>query len=220
MPIYNHFYIEHYAANSWHVPNKYQPTPQAFKRDRPFGGFASAHPSYGWLTLFFGQAALFPMLPGSPADWGESPLLNYLKEKAYDFEVNEDQLWWLPFEELCLDSWSSEKILVGGYVEAHYALCFKDGQQPFPQASLSEMNVVEEQQWKIRNWGSFLIDQSENWLEGSNRYQLSQMYPTSKTLVTWQETIADFVGLPYFNLFTQCQGYGREEELRILSMRG
>ena len=85
MPIYRHIYIEHRGDDGWDVPNSFVPEANMF--DPELGQFVWVHPRAGWLDLFWGNDAILPFQLGAPREWGNSPLLNHLKNgHDYDFD--------------------------------------------------------------------------------------------------------------------------------------
>lgn len=218
MPIYHHFYIEHRTTDGWVVPQDFAPEPWTFKCDRPFGGFAWAHPRRGWLDLFWGMEALFPVRSGPPEDRRGSALLQHL-DHFYDYALNEDQLCWLPYPELAIDNWDTDLVTVGAEVPARQALLFGDGRQEFPSVALLEAGVSGEELERLQHNGR-LVHEPVDTTFGRERFHIAELPPNYSVMVTWHATITEFVGEPHAGLFKGLRRYGPDEDLRILSRRG
>ncbi|MEM1182407.1 MAG: hypothetical protein AAGM22_28935 [Acidobacteriota bacterium] len=217
MPIYRHLYIEHRGDDGWGIPNAFAPKANMFHPE--LGQFAWVHPRAGWLDLFWSEDAIFPFQPGAPEERGSSPLLNHLKNRRdYGFDRNEDSLSWLPLTEMWLDSWQDETVLVGYPVEARWVPHFGDGNSPFPIDLLSDPDFKEDRDLRerARLWRGAPI----NGMSGADRFRWSIRPPHAAFNVTWRETIAELIGGRYAQLFTSLRDYGRDEDLRILSVCG
>jgi hypothetical protein len=182
LPIYRHFFVERRMAAGWGVPPDFAPEPWTFDCDRPFGGFAWAHPGIRWLALFWGAEALFPMRPGPPDDRRGSALLEYL-DQFYDYGRDEDELCWLPYSDLMIDNWDTEWVTVGARVPARYALLFEDGRQSFPTAALLGTGASEIELERLRD-GSlgallFNIGSGPRVAKG-NRHRRRLAYPSDR----------------------------------------
>jgi hypothetical protein len=217
MPIYHHFYVECGSTAGWVVPPGFEPEPGGFTCHRHFGEFAWAHPGRGWLDLFWGVGALFPLRQGPPDDRRGSALLGYL-DRFYDYGRNEDQLCWLPYEELFVDSWDAETVIVRGSVPARCALLFGDGSRPFPLSELLAAGTTEMELAKMRD--GRLAREPLDVTFGVHRFQVSELPPGGTVEVTWQETIGGFMGEAHAGAFRRPRRHGRDGDLRILSMRG
>ena len=217
LPIYHHFYVECHKAKGWVVPPDLTPEPGMFQGDRRFGEFAWVHPRQGWLALFWGAEALFPMRSGPPADRRGSALLDHL-DRNYDYGRNADQLCWLPYPELVIDGWDTEWVTIAAQVPAAYGLFFGDGQQRFPRSELLGAGVSEIacDRWR-RGW---LACKPVDRTVGKERFQLANLLPNHKIKVTWQATIREFVGEPHARLFSDLRQYGKDEDLRLLAKLG
>ena len=217
MPIYHHFYIECRNPEGWVVPPDFKPERWTFECDHPFGEFAWAHPGRHWLALFFGKDPLFRMRPGPPEDQRRSPLLRH-RAQFSDNRCNEDQLCWLPYPELVIDSWDTELVTVETRVPARYALLFGDGQQKFPETALVGAGASEEELKGLRD--GLQAHEPVNATLGRLRYRIAELPPNRPVEVTWHTTIAEFIGEPHAALFKGLRQYGPDEDLRILSRRG
>jgi len=221
---YRHFYVECRSADGWAVPGNFVPSPMAFESGYPRGEFSSAHPRCRWLDLFaIGgfviEQPLFRLRPGPPDDRRGSALLRYLDNvHHYDFSKNESHLSWMPYEELFIDCWDTDTVIVIGAVAARHALLFGNGEQPFPAVELLAAGVEEEKLERVRNgwWTTQPVDMTF----GPDRYYLSQLPPDREVGVTWRDTIAGFIGESHTAAFRALRRYGRDEDLRILSMWG
>lgn len=223
MADYRHFYVECRSTTGWAVPNDFVPTATAFKSDAHLGGFAAAHPRWRWLDLFaigrYVIEPLFRLRPGPPDDRRGSALLQYLESvHHYDYEKNDYHLSWMPYEELFIDCWTTDTVLVGNEVPARHALLFGNGEQPFPTAELVATGVEEAELEKFRN--GWWVNEPTDVSFGVHRHQLSQLPPERDVCVTWRDTIAGFVGEGYADAFRGLRRYGRDEDLRILMMWG
>jgi hypothetical protein len=209
---YNLF-IECRNPNGWAVPSDFEPEPWGFKSYSHLGEFAFARPSWCWVDLFWGAEALFPMHQGLPEDRC-SPLLRYL-ETFVDYEHQVENLYWLPYEELLIDSWDTEKVLARAEVAARYALLFGDGRSPFPRAELLEAGMNEED---LPGRGSKRLSREPvDMTFGPDRFQVSELALERKLQVTWQETISDFMGERDAGAFRRLRRYAPDEDLRLLA---
>lgn len=223
MADYRHFYVECRSADGWAVPTNFVPGATAFKSHAHLGEFASAHPRQRWLDLFaigrYVVEPLFRLRPGPPDDRRRSALLRYLDNVyQYDYAKNDSHLAWMPYEELFIDCWDTDTLLIGNSVPVSYALLFSNGEQPFPTAALVAAGVEEQELERLRNgwWTEKPVDVTF----GPNRYSLSQLPPEREVPVTWRDTIATFIGELHVEAFRGLRRYGRDEDLRILSMWG
>jgi hypothetical protein len=217
LPIFDHFYVEQRGAAGWVLPPRFVPESWTFECNHPFGEFAWARSGRGWLTLFWGPHALFPMCPGPPDDRRGSALLRHL-DRFYDYQRNEDHLCWLPYPELLIDCWDTDWVTVWAKVPAQHALLFGDGQQEFPEAELLAAGIPEVELDHLRN--GRLTEEPVDVTFGRQRFRLADLPPDYEVEVTWRATIAEFIGEPHAGLFKGLRGYGPDEELRILSLRG
>jgi hypothetical protein len=216
LPYYYHFYVESRSTGGWGVPAGFQPEWNVFENRRLFGEFVWAHPRCGWLSLFFSIDPLFTMRPGQPDDRGGSALLKYL-DSYYDYERNEDSLCWLPYEELFVDCWDTDTVLVTRETLVRYANLFGDGQQPFPCAELLAAGMDEAALDRLRN--GWRVSEPVDVTFGPHRYWLSELPPEFPFAVTWRETISEFIRF-HADAFKHLQRYGRDCDLRILALRG
>jgi hypothetical protein len=157
------------------------------------------------------------MRPGAPEERQGSALLQYL-DQLYDYGRNEDNLCWLPYPELFIDSWNTDYLTIEGMTPVRYALLFGNGQQQFPSTALLAVGLTEREVDRLREgrW----TDEPVDITLGRERYRLAEMPPDREVKVTWRATIGEFVGEPHASLFTGLRQYGRDEDLRILSKRG
>ena len=217
MPIYRHFYVEHLGKDGWNKPVTLVHDESMF--DPELGQFAWVHPREGWLDLFFGDDALFPFHIGCPNDWGNSPLLHYLKDvHEYDFDRNDDTVAWIPFSELFVDEWENETLLVGYRVESKWVSYFGDGNSPFPHDLMNKTDFKVDMCFRerARRWSGEPICG----IYGAARNRLSKLPPDAGFNVTCRETVAEYIGNHYAPLFAGIREHGRDEDLRILSVRG
>jgi hypothetical protein len=217
MPIYHHFYVECLDSSGWGVPRNFVAEDWTFKGGRPFGEFAWAHPRSGWLALFWGRDALFPMRPGPPDNRHGSPLLRHLDE-FYDYRCNEDGLCWLPYAELFIDTWDMDTVLVATEVPARLALLFGNGTGQFPGAELLASGVTPSESDRLRSGQLSCAPVDVTF--GAARFRVAILPEDREVKVTWRETIAEFVGEPHARLFKGLRQYGWDDDLRIISKRG
>jgi hypothetical protein len=143
--------------------------------------------------------------------------LQYL-DQFYDYGRNEDQLGWIPYQELFIDCWNTDLVTIESRVPARHAFLFGDGQQPFPNAELLGSGAGEAGLDRLRR-GS-LANHPVDISFGQNRARLAELPPDREVPVTWRATISEFIGEPHASLFQGLRQYGPDEDLRILSKRG
>jgi len=216
VPIYHHFHFECRGRDGWFVPEDFVAHPDGFDGEpfRSFGQFAFAHPTAGWLDLFYGNDAIFPLQPGAPDDRRGSPLLKYLDQ--YGDELPDDiRLCWLPYANLMIDCWDEEQLVVGAKVPVPFAILFGDGRQMFPEESLLRAGF-DFKSWDRDRVGlrSVPIDRTV----GRNRFEISDHPTTHEVGVTWTTSIASYVG--WSAEFKRLREFARDEDLRILVTRG
>ena len=119
---------------------------------------------------------------------------------------------------MLLDDWQYETVLVGYRVEARWASYFRDGNSPFPIDLLNDPNFKEDKylRERARQWRGA----PSNGIGGADRFRLSKLPPNAAFDVTCRETIAEYIGGRYAQLFASLRDYGRDEDLRILSICG
>jgi hypothetical protein len=156
------------------------------------------------------------MRQGLPDDRRGSPLLRYL-DQFYDYARNEDGLCWLPYPELFIDCWDTDRVTIGAKVPARYALLFGDGNQEFPEAALLESGASEEELERLGT-GWWPAREPVDITFGKQRSRLAELPPDRLVEVTWRATIAEFIGERHAGLFKGLRRYGPDEDLRILSM--
>ena len=217
MPIYRDFYVEQLRADGWSVPLGFEAEPWTFEHLRGLGGFAWAHPNRPWLKLFWGEDALFPMRLGAPEDRRGSALLQEL-ERSYGHLIHEVDLCWMPYADLCVDCWDTDRLILRKQFPARYAILFGNGQQPFPRA---ELLAVRQSDLELRGLedGWLTTEPLDNTV-GERRFRLGEIPGHYQVEVTWTATIAEFIGEPQARVFQELGRYGPDEELRILSGRG
>jgi hypothetical protein len=218
---YRYFYVESRSADDWVVPSNLAPWGGNYNAE--LGAFLWAHPRQRWLDLFaigrYVVEPLFRLRPGPPDDRRASSLLRYLDNvHHYDYAKNDYHLAWMPYEELFVDCWDTETVVLGGNVPAQYALLFGNGEQPFPTAELVTAGVEEKALERFHN--GWWTDKSADMTFGPDRYHLNQLPPDRDVWVTRRETIAGFIGAPHADEFRGLRRYGRDEDLRVLSMWG
>jgi hypothetical protein len=218
LPIYRHFFIEKLGADGWGVPPGFEAEPWTFEDDRVIGGFAWAHPGRPWLQLFWGEEALFPMRPGAPEVQRGSALLRKLARECDNCLHHDVALCWIPYTDLCIDSWDTESLILRTQIPARHALLFENGQRRFPRDELLEAGLTARELDRLEN--GFLAEEAVDHTVGLQRFRLSETPAHYLVTVTWSATIAEFIGEPHARLFTELRRYGPDEELRILSKRG
>ena len=213
MGLYYHFYVECRTPDGWAVPQDFEPEPWGFKSCGHLGEFTFAR--RGWVDLFWGPEALFPMRQGPPEDRRGSPLFQYL-DTFFDYEREGESLFWLPYEELLVDCWDTEKVLVRAKAPARYALLFGDGRGPFPRAELLAAGMKEEELPGWRDTG--LTREAADMTFGPDRFRVSGLPPEREVEVTWQETVSGFMGERDAGAFRRLRRYGPDADLRLLVM--
>ncbi len=220
MPIYRHFYIEKLSADGWCVPPGFESEPwQIFKHDNVFGGFAWAHPNRPWLQLFWGDEALFPMRPGAPEQQRGSALLKQLAREYDNCLCDELGLCWIPYTDLCIDTWDTESLILRAQIPARHALLFENGRRRFPREQLVATGLTAQETDQLE-WKAFLAEETVDHTIGQQRHRLSETPGHYDVTVTWNATIAEFIGERHSRVFRELRRYGVDEELRILSKRG
>ncbi len=217
MGTYLHFYVEARTAAGWGVPAGFRAEPWSLGCHEHLGQFAWLHPRDGAAGLFRGPRALFPLRRGRPADRAGSAFFLHL-DAYYDYDRDEEQLSWLPYEELFVDCWDRDTVLVAGPVPARHALLFGDGRGPFPAAELAAAGVAADAVEGLR--AGRLAEGPVDTAFGAFRFQLSRLPPEQPVDVTWAETIGAFLGEPCASAFKGLRRYGPDEDLRILATLG
>ena len=119
---------------------------------------------------------------------------------------------------MLIDAWDTDMVAVRTLVPAQHALLFGDGCQGFPDAELRGIRVTDDELDRWRN--GRLANGPVDVAIGRERFRIASLPPDREVTVTWREDIATFVGEPHLTLFKGLRRYARDEELRILSMRG
>lgn len=167
--------------------------------------------------LLFGPRAIASMRQGVPPDRCAELQFN-------TGETGEDARFegWCPVEELWLDGWEAEILLLSADVEARFAPAFGHGElmatevtQALAASGLDELSIY----WLMYSKESF-ADTPEDWA-GHRRYQLSQYSPDRYVRVTWRETYAAYAG-PHLwgNGLARLRSVENKQRYRILTMCG
>ena len=203
------FHVELHADGCWQVPESL-----VLPYQRP-GGFCWSSGKHNVTSLFFGQDAWFPFRPELPPDWSTSQLYQSLAE-FYDFEVNEWRISWLPYEELCIDQWPTERLLVAGTVRASVALLFGDGTGPFPAEELEAHGITEELTLGAIGNG-WQVSSPIGYVHGKRRDGLAKLDPSVFVPVSWETTLATFLGEWFVSAFQSLRQFGDDCDLRVIS---
>jgi len=217
LPNYYHLYVESRSAEGWGVPPDFEPEPWSFDCHRHLGQFAWVHPRYHWTDLFWGSDASFPMRRELPEERCGSAFFRYL-DSYYDYTCDEDKICWLPYEDLLIDCWEEDTVTVKAKVPSQFALIFGNGRRSFPHSDLISAGVAASKLDDLRN-GRVTRDPIDVTF-GERRFQITELPPDREVEVSWVETIRNYIGESHTNAFRRLRHYGRDEDLRILSMRG
>ena len=207
------FYIEHLHSGGWTVPAAL-PQRSEYSHTGEFLWLAHRHP-VRW--VFFGAEALLPFVHGIPPAWHTSPLYRWFAQ-FYDFSLNEWHIAWIPYEDLLLDAWPAQRVLVTCQVEARFAHLFSDGEQPLPEAELEGAGCPEWTTQFLRGRSTPAKDGPLNRTYGKLRNQLEQMAPDALVSVSWVDTLAGVMGDDAVSAFCGLKRYGASCDLRIIAM--
>lgn len=210
MGSYYIFHIEHFDNGMWSVPVTHQ---KRSKYAHP-GEFLQISRRHPVKDLFFSSNALLPFTLGIPPEWEQSQLYKWLAQ-FYDFERNECQISWITYENLMIDEWETEKVLMSGTTTSDKAFLFTDGVQWFPEAELLATGLMHGQVSNIRR--GKITDEPINRTHGSGRYQIEELSSDYFVTVTWMETIATLMGQKVMDIFRNLRIFGRDVDLRVIS---
>jgi hypothetical protein len=204
------FHVEHHQDGQWTVPPNLLPPPR-FSHPGEFLWLSRHSPAR---DLFFGDGALFPFISGPPPDWTSSLLFQYFSP-WYDFKENEWQISWIRFEDLLVDDWAHERLLLRNLAKSQYVHWFGDGSQPFPHqqflnAGLSEWDVFKHYHESVTH-----VAVDRTW--GRSKFEIEQAGPDFFFDVTWSATIAQAIGEQATSDFRSLRKFGSDAELRVIS---
>ena len=144
--------------------------------------------------LFFGSCAVAPMQPGLPDDL--CPELQHIRRNR----TRETYCGWCLLEDLCLELWQTELVLLGTSVTIELAQFFGNGERLESEVrrDIQQHGVPEHQVDSMLRVWCHLTKTPENW--ASHRlYQLPQMDTNVPVPVTWRVTYADCAGADLWN---------------------
>jgi hypothetical protein len=206
------FHVEHLHHGEWTVPSAL-PRRSKYSHIGEFLWLPHRHP-VSW--VFFATEALIPFNVGIPPAWHTSPLYTWF-EQFYDFDLDEWQISWIPFEHLLLDDWPTQEVLVASHVEARFGYLFGDGEQPFPEAELKRAGCKEWTAQFLRGRSTPAEHGPLNRTYGKLRRQLELAEPDSIVSVSWVDTLVAVIGDDVVSAFRDLQRYGAGCDLRIIA---
>jgi len=169
-----------------------------------------------------GPQTLFKMRlrsTGGPPDSGRPPALDEtsLRDIYGVAPFDEWYFGWLPFEELCVDTWCGLQLQVAGKAPQKHSLLFGDGQQPFPKGPLIRSGIPDRDLLQIER-PLQLKDAADriDWQTGKSRHELDRMHPDSWVWVTWRLSVHEMVAQIATDLFLRLLATSNHEELRIV----
>jgi hypothetical protein len=127
-----YFYVEVRTGAGWNRPEEFALEGSAH---RHLGEFTWLKGRSRVQHLFFGDRALLRFRRERPPDTENSALFKYL-DLFYDYEDDERRLSWIPFEDLLVDLWDDQCLIVSARVRADLADHFGNGRQAFPSEAL------------------------------------------------------------------------------------
>jgi hypothetical protein len=212
---YYYFYVESYTSGGWTVPKNFQ----GDAYHPPLGEFTWLSSRSAQKDLFWGETRLFEMRRELPPERANSAFFRRLDSYDYDYEVDEQQISWLPYTELQIDAWDEPLLILERHAPARYARLFGDGQQLFPRQQLLDAGYDEENSEALLYFASAgrLSQQSIDRTQGKYRHQLEQLPSDAPVLVTWTTTISDFLHEFRANAFKSLRQYASDEDLRIIT---
>lgn len=143
---------------------------------------------YDWIpldALFFQPGALIPFRNGLPPDQPPSRLRSALAEIGGDVR-------WLPVQDLFLDDWDTEALLLSRWVPARLAPLFGDGQAPFPQEALVQHGMSPREIRVIRC--GVPVEASVSRLWGRGLEETRQVAGDALLEVTWVDSVEGYLG--------------------------
>lgn len=174
--------------------------------------FSEKGPQQG---LFFGPFAVVPMHLGLPDDL--CPELQYLRNKSAQGVYD----GWCWAEELCLDSWQTESVLISNRVSVQLAQFFGNGQRQVSELrqDIQHHGVPDHEiDWMLR-FGAQLTTTPEDWAN-HRRYQLRQLDQSESVLVTWRETYAECAGPDLWDRgLSRLRAIGNLQSYRLVTNR-
>lgn len=136
-------------------------------------------------ALFFQPSALIPFRNGLPPDQPPSRLRNALAEIG-------GEVRWLPVQDLFLNDWETETLLLSRWVPAPLAPLFGDGQAPFPQETLSQRGMTPREIQVIRCGVPAETPVSRLW--GQGLAETRQSAADALLEVTWMDSLEGYLG--------------------------
>ncbi|MDI1451338.1 hypothetical protein [Polyangium sp. 6x1] len=207
-----YFHVETRRTGDWTVPEGF---PQSPYRPEPLGEFTWMRGRSRSARLFFGSSAVFPFKPGPPESRARSALFRSLGPD-YDFEENERRICWIPYPELMVDLWDEMRLVLQCEVGSRDAALFGDGRQRFPADALrarghDDFRISLLQEGEIVNEP---IDRTH----GKHRFEIEALAPEVRIPVTFVASVRGYLGEARTEAFQSLRVYGRDEDLRVVSM--
>jgi hypothetical protein len=156
--------------------------------------------------LFLAPDALIPFHKGPPPDPRPSKLCDSLMRLAGRFE-------WVPFEDIFLDDWDAEEILISKWVPIPQAGVFGDGRAPFPDEALQALGLRPNEIREIR-CGS-VVQRSVSHLWGEGLKDLRKPVTAELVEVTWMDSIAGYLGEKSVSAFRSLRDHGRPSRIIV-----
>lgn len=105
--------------------------------------------------------------------------------------IDQEDSYWISFNELMIDDWASTFVIVSGEVELRYAPIFKNGKELFPFDDLlnAGMHTRDIEALKDYPAASFLASEPVDW-----RQKFVHQDEGSLVYVTWKKRVDEFVG--------------------------
>ena len=200
MSLYCNFYDETFDGEAWRVgPSGIYPFLTLNVKDAEYDPLAS---------LFFWPNALIPFCKGWPLDALKSELCMSLKRY-------EGTIAWLSLEDLFLDDWAVEEILVTNRVMAPMASAFGDGSSPFPEVELQRRGMTPQEVQRLRC--GCVAESRVSRLWGRGMHELRQVVTDEDVAVTWTDSIAGCVGASTHLAFQALKGRGQNTRILVLT---
>jgi hypothetical protein len=210
-----YFYVQKQTAQGWVVPAGFVTCKD---EGRESGEFTWIDDRDVVRELFWGDRALFPMRRDPPPDIANTSLFRRCGRAFAEWFHG-----WLPFEELLLDLWDREELLVSKRVQARCAGLFGDGRQRFPRQQLlaaglagREIENLEDTSYYV--FDAAIVDEPIDRSQGQKRFELATVAPDWLVEVTWKVNVSGFLGDWRVREFRNLRRYGRDEELRVICL--
>lgn len=141
--------------------------------------------------LFFGLNSVFLMQRGIPSDL--SPEVS--RTIRPNFEDDTTYAGWIMVEDLCLELWETETVLVEHGVPGRLVDAFGSGEREegLIRRSLEETGLQRQDDVDSILGRPCLAGRAQDW-QGARRHELHGLSPDHLIPVTWRKTIAEFAG--------------------------